>query len=755
VEIREKMQVDRFKIHDIEVVIDRIRVNPTETIRLQASLQTALKMGKGLIMVMDYLSGEIRQFSEKLMDENTGLAYDEASPNTFSFNSPYGACPTCRGLGTIYEINKNSLISSPDKSISEGGIAPLGEFRDNLLFRQVRELGKKYGFTLGTKVKDLSEQALNLILYGTMDHKMQVPLDYGGGEKWYSLDFGGVVNMLRKAFENTSSEGIRKWAEGFMEVIECPECNGARLKKSSLYFKIDGHNIADLARMNIDELIAWLEQVEDKLNPRQKTIAHDLLKELRARLGFMLDVGLDYLILDRPSRTLSGGESQRIRLATQIGSELSGITYILDEPSIGLHQRDNIRLIHALKNLRDTGNTVLVVEHDREIMESADHIIDLGPGAGEHGGEVVAQGRIDEIINSGTLTAQYLKREKEIEVPKKRRKGNGHFLEITGAKGNNIKNVHVKIPLGTFTCITGVSGSGKSTLLNETIYPVLNRHFYRARKKPLSYDEIHGLQHLDKVIEINQSPIGRTPRSNPATYIGVFTEVRKLFAQMPEAKIRGYLPGRFSFNVKGGRCEQCKGGGMRLIEMNFLPDVYVLCETCHGKRYNRETLNVHYKGKNINDVLNMTVEEASVFFEHVPAISRKLKMLESVGLSYIRLGQSSTTISGGEAQRVKLSAELSKKDTGNTFYILDEPTTGLHFEDIRVLLHVLDKLVSKGNTVVVIEHNMDVIKVADHIIDMGPEGGHRGGQVVATGTPEEVAASTGNYTGGFLRKELG
>lgn len=753
-EIQEKMQLDRFKIHDIEAIIDRIKVNPLETMRLQASLQSALKIGKGQVMVMDFDTEEISQFSEKLMEAESGLSYEEASPNTFSFNSPYGACPKCKGLGKTHEINPKSLISNPEKSISAGGIAPLGEFRDNLLFKQVRALGKQHGFTLGTKVKDLPEKALNMILYGNADDKISVPLNYGQGDRWYTLEYGGVVQLIRRCFSNTSSDGIRRWAEGFMESITCLECGGARLKKESLFFKIAGKNIAEIAGLNIDQLYDWLESLDGKLNEKQAVIAKELLKELKSRLGFMLDVGLDYLTLNRPSRTLSGGESQRIRLATQIGSKLTGITYILDEPSIGLHQRDNLRLISALKELKDTGNSVLVVEHDKEIINAADYLIDLGPGAGEHGGKLVAEGKPEEILKSNSLTAQYLSDKLQIEVPAKRRKGNGKQLKLLGASGNNLYELDIEIPLGTFTCLTGVSGSGKSTILNETLYPVLNRHFYKSRKKPLPFREIEGLKHLDKVIEIDQSPIGRTPRSNPATYIGVFTEIRKIFSETPDAKIRGYKPGRFSFNVKGGRCEVCQGGGMRLIEMNFLPNVYVLCEECHGKRYNRETLNIHYKGKTISEVLNMTVEEALEFYKLVPSIRNKLKMMNDVGLSYIRLGQSSTTLSGGEAQRVKLSSELGKKDTGNTFYILDEPTTGLHFEDIRVLLQVLNRLVDKGNTVTVIEHNLDVIKVADHIIDLGPEGGHKGGKIVASGTPEEVAKTKGSFTGEFLKKEL-
>ncbi len=754
VEIREKMQVDRFKIHDIEVVIDRLRVKPEEHDRLSASLNTALRMGKGLVMVMDFDTEEIQSFSEKLMDADTGLSYDEPSPNTFSFNSPYGACPHCKGLGVIHEINTDLLIPDPSKTLSEGGIAPIGEFRDNYIFKQLRSLGKQYKFTLGTKVQDLTEEALNVILYGDAKGKLEVSTTFDGEDRWYTLEYGGVVDMLKRSFANTSSDGIRRWAESFMEPVDCPECHGSRLKKESLYFKVGGQDIATLSHMHIDELYQWLVDVEPTLSERQQLIAHELLKELRIRVQFLLNVGLEYLALDRPARTLSGGESQRIRLATQIGSKLSGITYILDEPSIGLHQRDNQRLIHALQELRDAGNTVLVVEHDKDIMLAADHLIDLGPGAGEHGGELVAQGTPAEVTATDSLTGQYLREVLQIPVPSQRRSGNGQQLLLLGADGNNLRNVDVAIPLGTFTCVTGVSGSGKSTLINETLYPILSQHFYNSRKKPYTYSSIEGLKHLDKVIDIDQSPIGRTPRSNPATYIGVFTDIRKLFSDVPEAKIRGYKPGRFSFNVKGGRCEECQGGGMKLIEMNFLPDVYVDCEKCHGRRYNRETLEIHYKNKHISDVLDMTVEEAMVFFEHIPSIYQKIRTMHEVGLGYIRLGQSSTTLSGGEAQRVKLAAELSKRDTGSTIYILDEPTTGLHFEDIRVLLEVLNKLVDRGNTVVVIEHNLDVIKVADHVIDLGPEGGSKGGRILFTGTPELLAQQPESYTGQFLRLEL-
>jgi excinuclease ABC subunit A len=747
------MQVDRYKIHDIELVIDRLRMGADRKDRLGESMQTALKMGNGLVMLLDDESGAVTTYSKHLMDPETGLSYEEPSPNTFSFNSPYGACPTCKGLGQLNKVDLQKVIPDPSRSINEEGIAPLGEVRDNMIFKQLRAIAKKYNFSFSTPVKDIPEEAMQIILQGG-DETFEVSMSYGDGDWSYSLASEGLVNMLERWYENSTSEKIRRWAEDFLTIDNCPDCQGRRLKQESLYFLINKRNISDLSNMDVAELNDWMTDVERHLSDRQLSIARDILKEIRFRLGFLLHVGLDYLSLYRPARTLSGGESQRIRLATQIGSQLTGITYILDEPSIGLHQRDNHKLIEALRELSDIGNTVLVVEHDKEIMMASDYLIDLGPGAGKHGGEVVGEGRPEAFLHKDTLTSKYLNDQLRIEVPKVRRKGNGHYLTLTQAKGNNLKNVSISIPLGTLCCVTGVSGSGKSTLINETLYPILRRHFYKSLQRPMPYEQIEGLAHIDKVIEIDQSPIGRTPRSNPATYTGVFTDIRKIFSDLPEAKIRGYKPGRFSFNVKGGRCEVCEGSGMRVIEMNFLPDVYVECEQCLGRRYNRETLEVIYKGKSINDVLNMTVSEAVEFFENIPSIYRKLRTLDEVGLGYITLGQQATTLSGGEAQRVKLAEELSKKDTGNTLYILDEPTTGLHFEDISHLLAVINKLVDKGNTVVVIEHNMDVIKVADYIIDMGPEGGHRGGGVVCAGTPEEVANHPTSFTGQYLRQEL-
>ncbi len=753
IDISPGMQIDRYKTHDIEVIVDRLKIENNKRDRLTSSLQTALKLGNGFIMVMDNDSKAISPYSKHLMDPDSGVSYEEPSPNSFSFNSPYGACPNCKGLGTVNKVDLDKVIPDDTKSINDIGIRPFGDVRENTTFKQLRAISKKYGFTFATPVKDIPKEALDIILYGG-DESFEVTLKYSKNDYSYNLAYEGITNMLERWYGESTSEKVRRWAEEFMTVDKCPECGGARLKKESLHFKLNNKNIADLAHMDIAELNDWTGNLYPFLSERQSLIGKDILKELRLRLGFLLHVGLDYLTLNRPARTLSGGESQRIRLATQIGSQLTGITYILDEPSIGLHQRDNQKLIEALHQLSDIGNTVLVVEHDKDIMLASDYLIDLGPGAGKHGGELVAEGIPKSFLNAHTVTSDYLNNTLKIEIPEKRRKGNGEFLTLKGAEGHNLQNVEIKVPLGTFTCVTGVSGSGKSTLINETLYPILRQHFYKSLQKPLPYKKIKGLEHVDKVIEIDQSPIGRTPRSNPATYTGVFTDIRKLFSELPESKIRGYKPGRFSFNVKGGRCEVCKGAGKRVIEMNFLPDVQVDCERCMGRRYNRETLEILFKGKSISDVLDMTVSEGVEFFQNIPNIFRKLKTLEEVGLGYITLGQQATTLSGGEAQRVKLAEELAKRDTGNTFYILDEPTTGLHFEDIRHLLIVLNKLVAKGNTVLIIEHNMDVIKVADYIIDMGPEGGHRGGTVVCTGTPEKVAKHPTSYTGKFLQDEL-
>ena len=758
VDVRPKMQLDRYKVHNVELIIDRLKVEADVRDRVRSSVNLGMKQGKGLIMLLDAETNEVFMFSKHLMCIESGISYEEPSPNTFSFNSPYGACTTCNGLGVTYEVRKEVIIPDDKISINRGGILPVGEARDNFIFRELAAIAKKYKFTLNDPINKIPSEALHYILHGSPDEEQfededMVIEDFD--DRWYTLSKGGLIGLLKRCFRFTTSEGIRSWAEGFMNQTTCRTCNGTRLKKESLWFKIDEKNIGELAMMDLADLEKWFTGLENRISDKQRTIAKDLLKEIRARINFILDVGLDYLALDRPAKSLSGGESQRIRLATQIGSQLSGITYILDEPSIGLHQRDNRKLITALKQLAANPNTVLVVEHDKEIMLESDYIIDIGPRAGEHGGKIVAYGTPAEFLKKNSTTAQFLSGKLNIEVPKHRRTGNGNHLALKGASGNNLKNVDVVFPLGTFICVSGVSGSGKSTLINETLYPLLHTHVYRTSHKPLAYKSITGLEYLDKVIEIDQSPIGRTPRSNPVTYIKVFDEIRKLFAQLPEAKIRGYSPGRFSFNVKGGRCEECQGGGMKIIEMNFLPDVEVMCEKCQGKRYNRETLEVRYKGKSISDVLNMTVEDSLEFFEAIPSIFPKLRTLNDVGLGYLRLGQSSTTLSGGEAQRVKLSAELSKKDTGKTFYILDEPTTGLHFEDIRVLLGVLNKLVERGNTVLVIEHNLDVVKVADHIIDIGPEGGFRGGQVIATGTPEEVALVKNSHTGKYLAEELG
>ncbi|GAB3909721.1 excinuclease ABC subunit UvrA [Mucilaginibacter boryungensis] len=752
-DITPKMQVDRYKIHDIDIVVDRLVVSEADSKRLYTSVQAALKMAKGIIRIADK-DNNVSYYSKYLMDPVSGISYDEPQPNTFSFNSPYGACDKCDGLGYIFEVDKNSVIPNPKLSIMNGGLAPIGEYRDTWIFQVLKALGKKYDFALSTPIEKLPEETLDIILNGS--HEMiTVAVEYN---KWnvqnYQITFDGIIRMLEEQQERRGEEGMDDM-ENYRVLKTCPTCEGARLKKESLNFKIDNKNIFELACMDINELQQWFTSLEDRLSERQNTIAREILKEIRARIVFLLDVGLSYLTLDRTTRTLSGGEAQRIRLATQIGSQLMNVMYILDEPSIGLHQRDNDRLIKALKNLRDLGNTVLVVEHDKDMILEADHVIDMGPAAGVHGGEVVAQGPPAELMLKHTLTTSYLNGEREITVPKKRREGNGKTLSLKKATGHNLKKVSVDFPLGKLIGVTGVSGSGKSSLITETLYPILNHHFFRAKKQPLPYEKVEGLEHIDKVIEIDQTPIGRTPRSNPATYTGVFSDIRNLFVALPESKIRGYKPGRFSFNVKGGRCETCQGAGMKVIEMNFLPDVQVPCEECGGRRYNRETLEVRYRGKSISDVLDLSIEDATAFFEHIPSVYRKVKTLLDVGLGYIRLGQASTTLSGGEAQRVKLSTELSKKDTGNTFYILDEPTTGLHFEDINVLLGVLNQLVDKGNTVLVIEHNLDVIKVADHVIDLGPEGGTGGGKILFSGTPEGLCKVKESFTGLFLKKEMG
>lgn len=749
-DIKPKMQVDRFKIHDIEIVIDRIIVDDKDRHRIAQSVNTALKEGKGVLIAIDE-DGTTHHYSKYLMDPKTGLSYDEPAPNNFSFNSPYGACAVCNGLGQIEEITEESIIPDNKLSISRGGILPLGEYRDIWIFKKVEALLKRNKLTLSTPIKDIPKDVLKVLMYGDDVPVAVASVKYPGTE--WNTKFEGIINFLQKQKEE-GSEAIRKWVDDFTVVKICPECEGARLKKESLHFLIDNTNIAQLARMDINALKRWFDGLESRLSDKQNVIATEVLKEIRKRIGFLLDVGLDYLSLNRPLRTLSGGEAQRIRLATQIGTQLVGVLYILDEPSIGLHARDNVKLINALKDLRDLGNSVIVVEHDKEMMLACDYIIDIGPGAGRHGGNVVAEGDPKTFLKTNSTTAQYLKGKLKIDYGNEKRELTGEKLSLFGASGNNLKNVDLKIPLGTLTCITGVSGSGKSTLIHDTLFPILNTHFYRSRTTPLPYQKVEGLEHLDKVIEVDQSPIGRTPRSNPATYTGVFTDIRDLFAQLPEAKIRGYKPGRFSFNVKGGRCETCEGAGLRLIEMEFLPDIHVPCDTCKGRRYNRETLEVRFKGKSISDVLNMTVEEAVAFFENQPRILRKIQTLSEVGLGYISLGQHATTLSGGEAQRVKLATELSKKDTGKTFYILDEPTTGLHFQDIRHLLDVLQKLVDKGNTVLIIEHNMDVIKSSDYIVDLGPEGGEKGGKIIALGTPEEVANNPAGYTSKYLKMEL-
>ncbi|HRZ42906.1 MAG TPA: excinuclease ABC subunit UvrA [Bacteroidales bacterium] len=751
-EITQGMQLDRYKIHDVEVVVDQLKVNALKPERLVKSVQTALKTGKGTLMLLQPESEQIKHYSRSLMCLDTGISYPEPEPNTFSFNSPYGACPHCNGLGVVTEVDISRIIPEPRMTIRKGGIAPLGPYKPTWIFRQVEAIGSRYGFTLDSAVEDLAEEAIGALLYGTSE-VLQVKNEYLGVISSYSVTFDGIVNFIRNQDQESQSAGVKRWASAYMNDLECPECRGTRLKKESLQFKLDERNIAELAGMSVVELQHWLEGLENRLEPSKALIAREILREIRTRIGFLLDVGVEYLSLNRPARSLSGGEGQRIRLATQIGSKLVGVLYILDEPSIGLHQRDNIRLIRALKDLRDTGNSVMVVEHDEEMIRSADWVVDIGPGAGRLGGRIVAQGPPERLMNCNTITCQYLSGKRQIAVPQTRRAGNGKSISLKGAGGHNLKGITLDLPLGMLVCVTGVSGSGKSSLINQTLVPILTNLLYQSHKAPLPYQEITGLKAIDKVIEIDQSPIGRTPRSNPATYTGVFDEIRKLFHQLPESRVRGYSPGRFSFNVKGGRCEECKGAGIKVIEMNFLPDVGVQCEVCGGNRYNRDTLEVRYKGKSINDVLNLTIDQAVEFFENIPMILRKIKTLQEVGLGYITLGQQSTTLSGGEAQRVKLASELSRKDTGKTLYILDEPTTGLHFEDIRVLMEVLNRLVDHGNTVLVIEHNLDVIKLSDHIIDLGPEGGGKGGYIVASGTPEEVARSYDkSHTGYFLHK---
>ena len=763
VEIRQGMKVDRYKNHDIEVVIDKMKVEG-ESERLKKSIQTAMKQGEGLIMILDKDSNEVKYFSKRLMCPTSGIAYSDPAPNNFSFNSPQGACPRCKGLGIINEIDLNKVIPNKKQNIHEGGIIPLGKYKNQLIFWQIDAILKKYECDTKTPIQDIPEEAMNEILYGTLED-VRIAKELVHTSSDYFVAFDGIIKYLRDTMENDDTAAGQKWSDQFLAECECPECHGQRLNREALSYRIWDKNISELASMDIAELREWLDEAEKHLDKQQQQIATEILKEIRTRLDFLLDVGLDYLALNRQSASLSGGESQRIRLATQIGSQLVNVLYILDEPSIGLHQRDNERLIRSLKELRDLGNTVIVVEHDKDMMLAADYIIDIGPKAGRKGGEVVFQGTPKEMLKANTLTAQYLRPHPQplpdmegsgqmIPTPRSRRKGNGKSILIKGARGNNLKNVDVSFPLGELIVVTGVSGSGKSTLINETLQPILSQHFYRSLKKPMPYDSIEGIEHIDKVVNVDQSPLGRTPRSNPATYTGVFSDIRSLFVNLPEAKIRGYKPGRFSFNVKGGRCETCGGNGYKTIEMNFLPDIQVPCEECHGKRYNRETLEVRYKGKSIADVLDMTINQAVEFFENVPDILRKIKTIQDVGLGYIKLGQSSTTLSGGESQRVKLATELSKRDTGKTLYILDEPTTGLHFEDIRILMQVIHKLVDRGNTVIIIEHNLDVICQADHIIDMGPEGGRKGGTVLSTGTPEEVARSKKGFTPRFLKEEL-
>lgn len=755
VDITKGMKVDRYKVHDIEIVIDRLKVGSGEEFdkRLSETINTAMYSGNNVLMVLEEGEKTPRYFSRDLMCPSSGISYPTPEPNTFSFNSPKGMCPNCNGLGHVYEVNENKIFPNKKLSIKAGGIAPLGEHKKSWAFKQLETIGQRYNFDMETPIDKISKEAMEVILNGGKD-SFTIDSKTLGVKREYRIDYEGIANFIKSQFEEASSTSIKRWAKEYMDKIECPECDGARLRKESLYFKIDEKNIAELAHLDIGELADFFKKLNSKLEGNQKKIAEEIVKEISTRIQFLLDVGLDYLSLNRSSKSLSGGEAQRIRLATQIGSQLVGVLYILDEPSIGLHQRDNERLINSLSSLRDIGNSVIVVEHDRDMIEAADHVIDIGPKAGKHGGTIISEGPPSNLKDYNTLTADYISGDKEIEVPNTRRKGTGKKLVLSGCKGNNLKNVTAEFPLGKMIGVTGVSGSGKSTLINETLYPIMNAHYFNGVKKPMAYKKVNGLEHIDKVIDINQSPIGRTPRSNPATYTGTFSEIRSLFAKTTEATIRGYKPGRFSFNVQGGRCETCQGGGLKVIEMNFLPDVYVECETCNGKRFNRETLEIRYKGKSIADVLEMTMNEAVDFFENIPKIHRKLKTIVDVGLGYISLGQQSTTLSGGEAQRVKLATELSKRDTGNTFYILDEPTTGLHFEDIRVLMEVLNKLVDKGNTVLVIEHNMDVIKMVDHIIDIGYEGGRGGGMIVAKGTPEQVANDKKSYTAKFLKKEL-
>lgn len=752
-EVMHGMKLDRYKNHNIEVVIDKLIVADKDVKRLKQSVATAMRQGDGLMMILDLDTEEVRHYSKRLMCPVTGLAYREPAPHNFSFNSPQGACPKCKGLGIVSQIDEDKVIPDREISIYEGAIAPLGKYKNSMIFWQIAALLEKYELTLKTPLKDFPDEAIEEVLYGS-DERIKIKSSLIGTSSDYFVTFEGVIKYIQMLQEKDASATAQKWADQFAMTTVCPECKGQRLNKEALHFRLHDKNICELANMDISELYEWINQVDAHLSDKQQLIASEILKEIRTRLKFLLDVGLDYLSLNRTSVSLSGGESQRIRLATQIGSQLVNVLYILDEPSIGLHQRDNVRLIHSLKELRDIGNTVIVVEHDKDMMLEADHIIDMGPKAGRLGGEVVFSGTPQEMLQTDTLTSQYLNGKMEIEVPARRREGNGKSIWLRGARGNNLKNVSVEFPLGKLICVTGVSGSGKSTLINDTLQPILSQKFYRSLQDPLPYDSIEGLEHIDKVVNVDQSPLGRTPRSNPATYTGVFSDIRSLFVGLPEAKIRGYKPGRFSFNVSGGRCEACSGNGYKTIEMNFLPDVYVPCEVCHGKRYNRETLEVRYKGKSIADVLDMTINRAVEFFENVPQILNKIKVLQEVGLGYIKLGQSSTTLSGGESQRVKLATELAKRDTGKTLYILDEPTTGLHFEDIRVLLGVLNRLVEKGNTVIVIEHNLDVIKMADYLIDMGPEGGKGGGQLLCCGTPEEVAKSDKGYTARFLREEL-